>query len=70
MAEVAEKYGVTRVQVALAWLWQKGIDSLIIGVTIEKYLDDFMGAFDVTLTDDDMAYLDEKYLPHKIVGAL
>ena len=36
----------------------------------EKYLDDFMGAFDVTLTDDDMAYLDEKYLPHKIVGAL
>lgn len=29
-----------------------------------------MGAFDVTLTEDDMAYLDEKYLPHKIVGAL
>ena len=25
-----------------------------------------MGAFDVTLTEDDMAYLDEKYLPHKI----
>ena len=70
MAEVAEKYGVTRAQVALGWLWQKGIDSLIIGVTKEKYLDDFMGVFDVTLTDDDMAYLDENYLPHKIVGAL
>ena len=65
VAEVAEKYGVTRAQVALAWLWQKGIDSPIVGVTKEKYLDDFMGAFDVTLTDDDMAYLDEKYLPHK-----
>ncbi|MCQ9215535.1 aldo/keto reductase [Streptococcus gallolyticus] len=70
VAEVAEKYGVTRAQVALAWLWQKGIDSPIVGVTKEKYLDDFMGAFDVTLTDDDMAYLDENYLPHKIVGAL
>ncbi|MFC3932541.1 aldo/keto reductase [Streptococcus dentapri] len=70
VAEVADKYSISRSQVALAWLWQKGIHSPIIGVTKEKYLDDFMGAFDVTLTDDDMAYLDEKYLPHKVVGAL
>lgn len=70
VAEIAEKYGVTRAQVALAWLWEKGIDSPIVGVTKEKYLDDFMGAFDVTLTDKDMAFLDENYLPHKIVGAL
>lgn len=70
VAEIAEKYGVTRAQVALAWLWEKGIDSPIVGVTKEKYLDDFMGAFNVTLTDKDMAFLDENYLPHKIVGAL
>lgn len=70
VAEIAEKYNVTCSQVALAWLWKKGMDSPIVGVTKEKYLDDFMGAFEVTLTVEDIAYLDEKYLPHKIVGAL
>lgn len=70
VAEIAEKYNVTRSQVALAWLWKKGMDSPIVGVTKEKYLDDFRGAFEVTLTVEDIAYLDEKYLPHKIVGAL
>lgn len=70
VAELADKYDHTRAQIALAWLWQKGMDSPIVGVTKEKYLDDFMGAFDLKLTDEDMAYLDEKYLPHKVVGAL
>lgn len=70
VAELADKYGVTRAQIALAWLWKKGIDAPIVGVTKEKYLDDFMGAFEVTLADEDVAYLDEKYVPHAIVGAL
>lgn len=70
VAEVADRYGITRSQVALAWLWHKGIHSPIVGVTKEAYLDDFMGAFEVCLTTDDMAYLDELYKPHEIVGAL
>lgn len=70
VAELADKYGKTRAQIALAWLWEKGIDSPIVGVTKEKYLDDFIGAFDVQLTKEDMDYLDELYLPHKVVGAL
>ncbi|MGT2829479.1 aldo/keto reductase [Streptococcus hillyeri] len=70
VAEISEKYGITRSQVALAWLWKKGIDSPIVGVTKEKYLDDFMGAFEVALTDEDIAYLDELYRPHQIMGAL
>ncbi|KXT85238.1 aldo/keto reductase [Streptococcus panodentis] len=70
VAQVAERCGRTRAQVALAWLWQKGIDSPIVGVTKERYLDDFAGAFDLTLTAADMAYLDEAYVPHRIVGAL
>ncbi|MGT2783927.1 aldo/keto reductase [Streptococcus merionis] len=70
VAEIAEKYGVTRAQVAIAWLWKKGVHSPILGVTKEKYLDDYMGAFKVNLTDEDIAYLDEKYLPHKVMGAL
>lgn len=70
VAEIAEKYGKTRAQVALAWLWQKGMHSPIVGVTKEKYLDDFVGAFDLHLTLEDMAYLDELYRPHVIMGAL
>lgn len=70
VAELAEQKGVSRAQIALAWLWQKGIHSPIIGVTKEKYLDDFMGAFDVILSADEVAYLDDLYQPHNIVGAL
>lgn len=70
VAELAAKYGKTRAQIALAWLWEKGVDSPILGVTKEKYLDDFLGAFDVKLSSEDLAYLEELYQPHKIVGAL
>lgn len=70
VAEIADKYGKSRSQVALAWLWQKGIHSPIVGVTKEKYLDDFMGAFSFELSQEDMDYLDALYKPHKIVGAL
>lgn len=70
VAEIADKYDKSRSQVALAWLWQKGIHSPIVGVTKEKYLDDFMGAFGFELSQEDMDYLNALYKPHKIVGAL
>lgn len=68
--ELAEKYGVTMTQIALAWQFAKGVASPIIGATKMKYLDDAVGAFDVKLTDEDISYLEEAYVPHKIVGAL
>lgn len=49
---------------------QKGVSSPIIGATKTEYLDDAAGAFNVDLTDEDVAYIDELYVPHKIVGAL
>lgn len=70
VAQLAATYGKTRAQIALAWLWQKGVDSPIMGVTREKYLDDFLGAFDVQLSDEDMDYLEALYQPHRVVGAL
>lgn len=66
--EIAEKYGVTRSQVAIAWLWAKGVCAPIVGITKEKYLDDFVQAIKLSLTDEDIAYLEEAYVPHKIVG--
>ena len=70
VAELAEKYGVKMQQIALAWLWQKGVASPIVGATKAQYLDDAAGAFSVKLTPEDVAYLEECYVPHRIVGAI
>lgn len=70
IAEIAEKYGVSMTQVTLAWHFKKGIASPVIGATKEKYLDDAAGAFDLQLTDEDVAAIEEYYLPHVVMGAL
>lgn len=68
--ELAEKYNCKMSQIAIAWQWAKGIASPIIGATKAKYLDDAAGALDVKLTSDDVAYLEEAYVPHPIIGAI
>lgn len=68
--ELAEKYGATMTQISLAWHLAKGVTSPIIGATKAKYFDDAVGTFNIKLTEDDIAYLEELYVPHKIVGAL
>ena len=70
VAELAEKYGCKMSQIAIAWQWAKGILSPIIGATKTQYLDDAARAFEVKLTDEDIAYLEEPYVPHKIIGAI
>ena len=68
--ELADKHGATMTQITLAWHWKKGVASPIIGATKIKYLDDAVGALDVTLSDEEVAYLEEPYIPHRIVGAI
>lgn len=68
--ELSECYGVKMQQIALAWLWTKGAASPIVGATKAQYLDDAAGALSVTLTPEDIAYLEEPYVPHRIVGAI
>lgn len=68
--ELAERYGVKMQQIALAWHWAKGVASPIIGATKARYLDDAAGSLAVTLTAEDIAYLEEPYLPHRVVGAI
>ena len=68
--ELADKHNATMTQITLPWHWKKGVASPIIGATKIKYLDDAVGALDVTLSDDEVAYLEEPYVPHRIVGAL
>jgi len=68
--ELAQKYGATMTQIALPWQFANGVTSPIIGATKEEYFDDAAGTFNVKLTEDDIVYLEELYVPHKIVGAL
>ena len=70
VAELAEKYSVKMQEIALAWHWAKGVASPIVGVTKARYLDDAAAALAVKLTDEDIAYLEEPYVPHRIVGAI
>ncbi len=68
--ELSEKHGCNMSQIALAWQWAKGVASPIIGATKTSYLDDAAGALDIRLTAEDLAYLEELYVPHPIVGAI
>ena len=53
---------------ALSWLWRKGATAPIVGVTKLSYLDDFVAAFDLKLSNEEIDYLDEKYSSHPIMG--
>lgn len=68
--ELSERYGVKMQQIALAWEWAKGVATPIVGATKTKYLDDAVGALAVSLTEEDIAYLEEPYIPHRVVGAI
>jgi aryl-alcohol dehydrogenase-like predicted oxidoreductase len=69
VAEVADRLGVQRVHIALAWLLQKPpVTAPIIGATKLSHLEDAVGALSVQLSPEDVAYLEEPYMPHRIVG--
>lgn len=68
--ELAERYGVKMSEIALAWQWAKGVTAPIIGATKVTYIDDAEGTLSVKLSDEDIAYIEEPYEPHRIVGAI
>ena len=69
VAEIAEKRGISRTQVALAWLLQKQpVTAPIIGATKISHLEEAVGALAVQLSEVEVVYLEEPYVPHRIVG--
>jgi aryl-alcohol dehydrogenase-like predicted oxidoreductase len=69
LAQVAESKGVTRAQVALAWLLSKpAVTAPIIGASRAEQFEDLVKAVDVTLSDDEITLLEETYQPHQAVG--
>lgn len=71
VAEIAAERGIPRVQVALAWLLQKQpVTAPIVGATKISHLEDATAALSVNLTPEEIASLEEPYVPHRVVGAL
>src|SRR6202165_1144660 len=69
VAEVAVARGIPRAQVALAWLLAKPvITAPIVGATKLQHLDDALAAVDVRLSENEIAGLEEPYVPHAVVG--
>lgn len=69
LAQVAEDKGATRAQVALAWLLGKpAVTAPIIGASRAEQFEDLVKAVDVTLSDEEVALLEEVYKPHQPVG--
>jgi aryl-alcohol dehydrogenase (NADP+) len=69
VAEVAQRRGVSRAQVALAWLMaQPAVTSPIVGVTKPQHLSDAVAAVDLELSADEVEELGAGYVPHPIAG--
>lgn len=69
VAEIAKKRGMTRIQIALGWLLSK-VDAPIVGATKFSHIEEAVKAIGVKLTKEELEYLEEPYVPHKLVGIM
>lgn len=69
LGEIAEKRGVPRAQVALAWLLSKpAVTAPIVGASKPHHLDDAVAALSIHLSPQEIAALEEPYTPHPVLG--
>jgi 1-deoxyxylulose-5-phosphate synthase len=67
--EIAARRGVKPTQVALAWLLAKpGVTAPIVGASKLPHLDEAVAALDLTLDAPELAFLEEPYEPHPVLG--
>lgn len=69
VGELAEKRGVSMTEIALAWLLTK-VTSPVVGVTKAEHMEGVVKAVELELTAEEISYLEELYVPHKLVGVM
>lgn len=69
VAELAQKYGASMTEVALSWLLTK-VTAPVVGMTKPHHVDGAVHAANLQLTEEDCRYLEELYVPHKLVGVM
>jgi 1-deoxyxylulose-5-phosphate synthase len=68
-AEVARARGVPTAQIALAWLLHKpAVTAPIVGATKVAHLEDALAAEQLSLSNEEIARLEELYVPHEVSG--
>jgi aryl-alcohol dehydrogenase-like predicted oxidoreductase len=69
LIEVALERGVPSAQIALGWLLHKpGVTAPIVGATKLEHLEDALAAEQLSLSEDEIARLEEPYVPHAVAG--
>ena len=67
--KLAAEHGVTSAQIALAWMLHKpAVAAPIIGASKMHHLEDSVDALDITLSSDEIAYLEAPYRPYPVMG--
>ena len=69
VAELAVKHGVSLTEISLAWLLRK-TTSPVVGATKLHHIEGAARAVDLALSPQELAYLEELYVPHKPVGVM
>lgn len=69
VAELAEKRGVSMTEISLAWLLTK-VTSPVVGATKISHIEGAAKAAELVLTDEEIAYLEDLYVPHALVGVM
>ena len=67
--ELADRRGVSMTEIALAWLLTK-VTSPVVGATRLSHIDGAAKAAELSLSDEEIHYLEEPYVPHKLVGVM
>ncbi len=67
--ELSEKRGVSMTEISLAWLLTKA-DSPVVGATKLSHVDGAVKAVELELTEDEINYLEELYVPHALAGVM
>ncbi len=69
VALLAEKRGVSMTEISLAWLMAK-VTSPIVGATKLHHVEGAAKAAELKLSEEELSYLEELYIPHKLVGVM
>ncbi len=69
VAELAEKHGVSMTEISLAWLLTK-VTSPVVGATKLRHIEGAAKAVDLELSAEEIAYLEELYIPHSLTGVM
>lgn len=67
--ELADKHECSMTEISLAWILTK-VTSPIVGATKTRHIDGGLKAVDISLSAEEIKYLEELYVPHKLVGVM